>query len=460
MPPLGDYQKTLSELAEIVGERNVLTEEYDILPYARDRYAPLVFPSSLKIPLAVVRPATTEEVRRIVLWANKYKVPLVPRGAGTNFAGSAVPTEKSVVVDLSRMNKIVYLDEDALYVRVQAGILVKELEEALNRRGLTFPHDPGSFPSSTIGGGLSTNALGWRVGKYGYLKDLVISLQVILPTGTVIETRNIPKSSTGFDVKSLFIGAEGTLGIITEATLRVFPKPEATAILFYAFKDFETAFKVLLKVRRTGLNPTIQLAVDRAGIEELIEKGACPESMEGGLVLVYEGLREEVEAQKKRTIEVLIKEGGVDLGEEAGKSFWETRHRMFSLMNREGTYDSIDTAVPINRALEFYRYIKEWIEKYKIKSLGISSWVLPENVSLDVVFDESTPESIESYLRARDELVRKALELGGTVSYCVGVGIRYPHFMKVEHGAAFDIMLAIKRALDPNNIMNPGKMGF
>ncbi|MEM2517756.1 MAG: FAD-binding oxidoreductase [Candidatus Bathyarchaeia archaeon] len=452
----------IGELAEIVGRNNVLTEIYDLLPYARDRYPPLVFPSSLKIPLAVVRPATTDEVKEIVLWANKHKVPLVPRGSGTSFSGSATPTEKSVVVDLSRMNRIIYLDEDALNVKVQAGITVKELEETLNQRGFTFPHDPGSFPSSTIGGGISTNGLGWRVGKYGYLKDLVISLQAVLPNGTIIETRNVPKSSTGLDIKSIFIGTEGTLGVITEATLRIFPKPETITILFYAFADFETAFKALLKIRRAGLSPTIQLVVDKAGIEELIEEKRCPETSEGGLVLVYEGLKEEVEALRKRTVKILAKEGGIYMGEDVGRSFWESRHKMFSLMNKKGTYDSIDTAVPINRSLEFYKFLREWVEKHKdkIKSMGISSWVLPENVSIDVAFDESSPESINAYLKARDEVISKALELGGTSSYCVGIGIRYPHFMRKEHGAAFDVMVAIKRALDPNNIMNPGKLGL
>ncbi|MCR6691470.1 MAG: FAD-binding oxidoreductase [archaeon YNP-LCB-003-016] len=451
----------LKDLKQIVGPDNVLTEKCDLLTYSRDRYSPLFSPHLLKIPLAVVFPSTTDEVKRIVEAANKHLIPLVPRGRGTSFSGSATPiVENSVVVDLTKMNKVIYLDEDALHVKVQAGISLKDLEETLNRKGFTFPHDPGSFPSATVGGSISTNALGWKVGKYGLLKDLILGLQVVLPNGTVIETRSMPKSSTGFDIKSLFIGAEGTLGIITEATLRIFPMPEKRIILFYAFPSFEDALHALIKIRKRGLYPAIQLVTDEAGVEEFVEKGKIGREYRGGLILVYEGLEGEVEVQKMETLKVLKAEKCIDLGEDAAKSFWELRHNMYSLMNKEGQYDSLDTAVPLNKAIEFYKYLKEWAEKYKIKNLGISSWVFSENVSMDLVFDSSSDISIREYLKARDEAVIKALELGGTSSYCVGVGIRYAHLMREEHGVAFDIMRAIKRALDPNNIMNPGKMGF
>jgi len=450
----------LKDLEKIIGPDNILTDKCDLLPYARDRYPPLVYPRYLKLPLAVVFPITTDEVVKIVEAANKYLVPLVPRGGGTNFAGSAIPLENSVIVDLTKMNKVVYFDEDALYVRVQAGITIKDLEETLNRRGFTFPHDPGSFPSATVGGSIATNAYGWRIGKYGYLKDLILGLQVVLPTGTLIETRSMPKSSTGLDIKSLFIGTEGTLGIITEATLRIFPMPEKRVILFYAFTSFEEALKALIKIRRRGLHPTTQLVVDEAGVKAFIEEGKLSEEYKGGLILVYEGLEGEVEIHKMETLKILKSEKCIDLGEDAARSFWELRHKMFPMMNVEGTYDNIDTAVPLDKAVEFYRFIKEWVEKYKVKNLGISAWMAPENVSIDMVFDASSDLSINEYLKARDELVMKALEMGGTCSYCIGIGIRFSHLVKVEHGAAFDIIRAIKKVLDPNNIMNPGKLGL
>jgi len=443
--------QVLEELKAIVGDENVLHEEYDLLTYARDRYPPLSHPRQGVMPLAVVRPGSTEEVRQIVLLANKYLIPLTPRGAGTNFAGSAVPKEGGIVVDMTRMNKVLEVDELSMTVRAQAGIVIQHLEEELNKHGLTLGHDPGSFPSATLGGCISTAALGWRAGKYGDIGQMVLGLEVVLPTGEILRTRSITKASTGFDIKRLFIGAEGTLGIITEATLRVHPMPEEFAILYYGFKDFETAFYAQLKVFRKGLRPAMSLVY-----EEEIE-GPSGEKLGGSVTIVYEGVKEIVDAQVRLTEEIFKREGGVRLSDEEAWKFWEERHDMYSFMNREGQYDALDTAVPIPKVIEFYRFLRDWVRRHGLKDLGISSWVYPENISIDVAFD---PEKADEYIRARDEAAKKALELGGTLSYCVGIGIRYPHLMEEEHGVGFKVMKAIKKALDPNNIMNPGGLGL
>ncbi len=278
---------------------------------------------------------------------------------------------------------------------------------------------------------------------------LVLSLKVVLPNGEVIETRSVPKSSTGFDFKSLFIGAEGAMGIITEAVLRIHPSPEKRVIQIYGFKDFERAFKGLLAALRSGLSPMMQLVMNDGEMEGLTEKSWA----KGGVMIGYEGVKEVVEAQVKRTASILEANEGVRLDDEAAEKYWENRHDMFSQMNIEGAAGSIDTAVPVSKAIEFYEFLKDWAKRRGVKIFGIASWVLPENVGMDSAFHES---EAEAYAAARDEAVRKALELGGTSSYCVGVGLRYPHLMREEHGPALDIMRAIKRVLDPNNIMNPG----
>jgi len=442
---IGSPQGIVKLLAEIVGKDNVLHEPYDLIAYSRDRYPLLTHPRQGVRPLAVVRPATTDEVRAIVMLANKHRTPLTSRGSGTNYAGSAVPIKGGVVVDLTRMNKILNINDDSMSVKVQAGVILQDLEEALNNKGFTFGHDPGSFPSATVGGCISTRSLGWRAGKYGDMGRLVLSLKVVLPTGIVIETREVPKSSTGFDVKSLFIGAEGTLGVITEALLRIHPLPEERVIFIYSFKNFEQAYKSSLKVLRNGLNPTT-----------LNVEGPVDEQ-EARLMLGYEGVEEIVEAQVKRTVSILEAEGGKKLDDKVAKEHWANRHDMFSQMNEEGAADSIDTAVPVSKVPEFYEFLKRWVKRSGVKSMGISSWVFPENLSIDLAFDEA---KAEAYATARDELVSKALELGGTVSYCVGVGLRFRHLMRKEHGSALDMMKAIKRAMDPNNIMNPGGLGL
>ncbi len=437
----GHTQGIAKLLTKIVGIENVLHEPYDLIAYSRDRYPLLTHPNQGVNPLAVVRPTTTDEVGEVVVLANKHRIPLTPRGSGTNYAGSAVPIKGGVVLDLTRMNKIVRIHEQSMSVRVQAGVILQNLEETLNKIGFTFGHDPGSFPSATVGGCISTKSLGWRAGKYGDMGSLVLALKVVLPTGVVVETREVPKSSTGFDVKSLFIGAEGTLGVITEALLRIHPLPEERIILMYSFNSFEQAYRSLLEVLRTGLNPTT------LNVEE------PPDEQEAMVILSYEGVREIVEAQVKRAASVLESKGGTKLDDKVAEEYWENRHDMYSQMNKEGAADSIDTAVPASKVLEFYEFLKEWVKRSEVKSMGISSWMLPENLSIDLTFDEA---KAEAYATARDELVNKALELGGTVSYCVGIGLRFRHLMRKEHGSALDVMRAIKRAMDPNQIMNPG----
>lgn len=432
-------------LTGIVGKDNVLHEPYDLIAYSRDRYPLLTHPRRGVKPIAVVRPATTDEVRRIVMLANKHLIPLTPRGSGTNYAGSAVPVKGGVVLDLTRMNKILSIHDDSMSVKVQAGVILQNLEEPLNDKGFTFGHDPGSFPTATVGGCISTRSLGWRAGKYGDMGRLVLSLKVVLPTGVVVETREIPKSSTGFDVNSLFIGAEGTLGVITEALLRIHPLPEERVFLIYSFNSFEKAYKSLLKVLRNGLNPTSSIVED------------SEDEQEANVFLYYEGVKEIVKAQMKRAESILEAEGGTKLDDKVAKEYWANRYDMYSQMNKEGAADNIDTAVPISKVLEFYEFLKEWVKRSGVKSMGIGSWVFPENLSIDLAFDET---NAEAYAAARDEVVNKALELGGTASYCIGVGLRFPHLMRKEHGSALDVMKAIKRAMDPNNIMNPGGLGL
>jgi len=438
-------QGIVKALMEIVGKDNVLYKTYDLIPYSRDRYPLLVRPRQGVMPLAVVRPATTQEVREVVVFASKHRIPLTPRGSGTNYAGSAVPAKRGVVVDMTRMNKILSIHGDSMSAKVQAGVILQSLEEALNTKGFTFGHDPGSFPSATVGGCISTRSLGWRAGKYGDMGRLVLSLKVVLPTGVVVKTREVPKSSTGFDVNSLFIGAEGTLGVITEALLRIHPLPEERVIFMYSFNSFEQAYRSLLKVLSCGLNPTT-LNVEEPADEQ-----------KARVLLGYEGVKEIVEAQAKRTVSMLEAEGGTMLDDKVAKEYWANRHDMFSQENKEGVADSLDTAVPVNKVPEFYEFLKEWVKRSGVKSMGISSWVLPENLSIDVAFDEA---KAEDYATARNELVSKALDLGGTVSYCVGVGLRFPHLMRKEHGSALDVMKTIKRVMDPNNIMNPGGLGL
>ncbi|MBI2361276.1 MAG: FAD-binding oxidoreductase, partial [Deltaproteobacteria bacterium] len=283
----------VDKLARIVGSERIRTRPDDLAEVSWDalsmnRIHPLRRPETAS-PLCVVLPVSAAEVREIVLLANEEKLPIVPYGGGSGLMGGAITLRPGIVLDTRKMDQVLGVDKEAGMARAQAGLVLEALEGRLSEEGLMLGHDPWTLPVATVGGAISTNSLGYRGAKYGSMGDEVLGLEVVLPNGETLTTRAVPKSSTGINLNHLFIGGEGCFGVITEATLRVFPRPQRRALAAVRFSTFETGFAAVQKVYGLGLKPA------------LMDFGDDPSKVTSGAVLylAFEGKREVVEAEEK-----------------------------------------------------------------------------------------------------------------------------------------------------------------
>ena len=290
------HEKLIAELERLLTPDQVLTDPVQLEEHSWDalsegRIHPLRRPQSA-LPLCVVLPSTTDEVCKVVVLANLEGIPIVPFGGGSGLMGGAISLTPGIVMDLGHMNRILDINVDSRMVRVQAGIVLESLNRGLNKKNLILGHDPWTVPVATVGGTISTNSLGYRGGKYGSMGDQVLGLEVVLPQGEVFRSRAVPKSSTGINLSHLFIGGEGCFGIITEATVRVFPLPQETSLQAYRFSSFEAGFEAIKKIYVQGLKPS------------LMDFGDDATKFDGGAVLYLglEGTRESVRLEEQIAI--------------------------------------------------------------------------------------------------------------------------------------------------------------
>lgn len=447
-------------LFRIVGPENVLIEDVDLLCYSRDRL-PILASREYAVcrPNAVIKPQNTQQISEIVRYANAIKMPIIPRGAGTNFAGATVPVSGGIVVDMKSMSKILDIDEVGMTVRVQPGIVLETLEKELAKHGLTLGHDPGSFPTATIGGAISMDSTGWRAGRYGTLRDMVMGLEVVLPTGEILRTRAVPKSASGYSLKDLFISAEGTLGIITEASLKVRPLPEVRSFQAYFFENFETALNASIAILKAGVSPAAQTLMDEVRSIEYSE--VAGETLKATLILCFEGFKEEAQAQEEKVRHICKRHEGKELQKKVAEVWWDSRHKSWTQAVKERNYDDVEISVPLSKVLTVRRRFIEILAKHGVANMGMGMFTSsPPTLSADIYFADKDSKDVNRYKRILDDLMRAALDLGGTMTHCIGVGIRSAHLMEYEHGIGLELMRRIKKTLDPNNKMNPRKMAL
>ncbi|MBI2855811.1 MAG: FAD-binding oxidoreductase [Chloroflexi bacterium] len=469
----------LEALARDVGRENVVLEEPSLEAYSIDAFGRYrgAFPAEgAGRVYAAVRPSSIQEVAEIVRLATEHRVPLVPFGGGTGVMGAITPLRGGIAVDLKRMNRVIAISPEDRAATVQAGIVLADLDSALHQKGLMLGHDPYSVPIATVGGAISTNGVGYRAARYGSMGEQVLGLTVVMPNGEILQTRAVPKTSAGPSLHHLFIGAEGALGIITQATLRVFPLPEARVFKTIAFPDFESGFHAMVEMFSLGLRPAL---VDLTEEEQDTPSGnvadaAHPHKIQ--MYLVFEGYTEEVEAQVSRTRKVCTAAGGEDIGARPARDYWDTRHdSAYSYKERfldqppgmrpqrtwPRTVDYPHVALPASKVLEYRRRCKEiasgrgiWIREY-------SSWTEPELFSMilvDVGLEGNGQEG--DLAQASNEVLALAQDMGGSMEYVHGVGTKLAHLMPRELGHGMEVLRAIKAALDPHNIMNPGRLGL
>lgn len=416
------------------------------------------------LPDVVAWPQTTEEVSTVVRWAYERKIPITPWGAGTSLEGNPIPVKGGILIDFQEMNRIITIRQEDFQADVQAGVIYKELNKALSHYGLFFPPDPGA--AATIGGMIGNNASGIRTVKYGATKDYVMRLVVVLPGGKVIHTGNrARKTSSGYNLVSLFVGSEGTLGIITEATLRLIGLPVNFMAVRATFPTVFDATNTVFQIMSSGLAPSAMEFLDEKVMAVLNRDRNL--SLEELPTLLMEfhgfsetGLKEEmiyVEEICRENKSVFLDKG---IGQTERARLWEMRHQTFESIKRShpGLLPLImDVAVPLSCYSGMVGYIKEEVKTLLAYVFGHAG---DGNIHVVVMDNPHDRERWGCVEEANRNIVYKALEFGGTCTGEHGVGIGKRSFLSQEHGEALEIMKLLKRSMDPEGLLNPGKFFF
>ena len=428
------------------------------------------FPKSGFAPSLVIRPETTKELSLIVKTARSFRYPLVPFGGGTGLMGGAVASSGGIVLDMKGFGNIKEINIDDRTAIVGAGVVLEDLETELNHIGLRLGHDPWSRPRATVGGAISTNGLGYFGARYGTMGDQVLGIEAVLGNNIVVKTRAAERSSTGPLLRNLLIGSEGTLGLITEATLRVFQQPEHSEMISFQFAGFEEGFRALQSIYAAGLRPSV---LDFGGDERVGRRQKSSEAPNALLYILLEGITEEVRAMKKRIVKLVSPFGGRLLAEEYGREYWELRHEVvyrydidekgFSLTDqrRKGsTFDFVHVYLPASKVLSYKRSCENILRRHKIQECEFGVWNQPELFSVAIRLPSARHSDTENMAGAIDEMLLLAQEAGGSMEYCHGAGIKLAHLLPKEHGQSLVVLKTLKDVFDPDHILNPGKLGL
>ncbi|MFZ1701411.1 MAG: FAD-linked oxidase C-terminal domain-containing protein [Pyrinomonadaceae bacterium] len=452
--------EVLKRLSAIVGDGNVIVDPSQVEPYGADAVKEK-FP-----PEAVVFPETTAEMVAILKLANEHRFPVTARGGGVGYTGGAVPVDGGIVIGTDRMNKIIEISADDLYAICQPGIRTFELQQAVEKLGLMFAPDPASYKDSFIGGNIAENAGGMRTPKYGVTKHHVLGLEVVTATGEVIRTGGkTVKNVVGFDLTGLMCGSEGMLGIITEATLKLLPLPEATSTVRANFHSMEAACRVLTKFTPHGLLPTAMEVIDKFCVAAIEENFAFGLSREAGAILLVavDGSTEEVE-KNSATIETIIGEnGGFDILRSRSKDeedkLWDVRRAISPSLMKYGTLKiNEDVVVPRSKVPELVAKIEKIGERHDtfVANFGHAG---DGNIHVNFVVDRDDPDAIARARESVAETFQLSVALGGTISGEHGIGyVKAPYLDYAIDRPTLEVMKGIKRLFDPNGILNPGKM--
>ena len=455
----------IAKLQSIVGEAHVLTGEAINPDYAHDELGGIE-----RMPEVLVRVHTTEEVSAIMRHAYERNIPVTVRGSGTGLVGGAVPIHGGILLETTKMNKILKLDSDNLTVTVQPGVLLMELAAFAQEHDFLYPPDPGE-KSATIGGNISTNAGGMRAVKYGVTRDYVRSLTVVLPNGE-IQTFGaaVAKNSSGYSLKDLIIGSEGTLAIICEAVLKLVPLPKVSVSLLVPFPDMKRAIEAVPHIIRSKVTPTAIEYMSRDTIlfsESYLGKRFPDTKNDAYILLTFDGNTDaQVEQDMATVAELCLQIGALDAyivdTEERKKSVWSARGAFLEAIKASTTeMDECDVVVPGNQVDTFIKYTHELAAEFKVRipSFGHAG---DGNLHVYICRDALNDADWEATKRAIfDRMYAKSVELGGLVSGEHGIGYAKKEFLKRQYGPTpIALMQGIKQVFDPKNILNPGKVCF
>jgi len=446
------------EFRSIVGDEWFLDTPEDLVVYSYDGFLPEFKPSG------VIVPGDRDEISKIMGVANREKINIIPRGAGTNICGSSVAREGGIIIAFHRLNKILEIDRESMCAVVQPGVVNADLQKAVAGYGLMYPPDPASMFVSTIGGNVALNAGGPRGVKYGVTRDYLLGLEVVLPSGEVINTGGKAlKNASGYDLTRLMCGSEGTLGILTEIIIRLVPLAPARATLQAIYSDLDDAATTVSAIIGSGIVPATLELIDRTVLDVISDYGGARFSKEAEALLLIEVDGEEslVEAQGKRIEEFCKERGAVQVERastpEEAEKLWQARRTAFgAVASLRPNCIVEDATVPVKMLPAMIRKIVEITKKYDLK-IGVLAHAGDGNLHPLIMTDLRDREEMARIDKAMEELYETAIGMGGTLSGEHGIGIAKDRFMGMEFNeASIELMRGIKRVFDPNNILNPG----
>ncbi|MDU4959345.1 MAG: FAD-linked oxidase C-terminal domain-containing protein [Sporomusaceae bacterium] len=458
-------KEIVQQIREIVGQENVLDSELDRFGYSYDASFVPLFPPHL--PDLAVRPRTTGEVSAIMKLANTHRIPVTARGTGSGRTGGSIPLQGGISLCLDRMTSILELDEKNMMITVEAGVRTGDIYSFCAQKGLFYPPDPASFKYSTIGGNIAENAGGMRAVKYGVTHNFIMGLEVVLADGSIINTggKSI-KNVTGYNLTQLIVGSEGTLAIVTKAILRLLPMPKHRNTLLLMFSTLDGACDTIHQLLQAGVTPAAAELMDRTCLDAIAQNRRFdfPATAQACIITEVDGAEEsELRAQAEQIEAIAVANGAVELrvaktAAEAD-SLWGIRRALSPAVGALAPDRvSEDISVPRNEFPEIVRRISKIVAKHEL-AFAVYGHAGDGNLHPSILCDMSDPQQAKRVHRAVDEMFAATLELGGTLSGEHGIGMTKQQYLKDALGeAGVAVLQAIKKALDPNGILNPGKM--
>jgi alkyldihydroxyacetonephosphate synthase len=459
------------DLRGLVGSDAVVVDANLLERYSADTYwkalaarangAPLGFPD------AAVLPADEAGVAAVLRFANERGVAVVPRGGGSGSQGGAVPVDGGILLDLTRLDRILEVDEESLTVTAEAGVNGEVLERALNERGLMLPHYPASVDLATVGGYVAARGSGVLSTRYGKIEDLVLSLRVALADGSLIETVGVPRHAVGPELTQLFVGSEGTLGVVTRATLQLAPLPAKRRFEAVCFGSVPEGIAAVRSCIARGLRPSVVRLYDevatRTSLGPVVDRdleGVCT-------VFCFEGEPAVVDAEAETLLTLAREHGGAVLDAGLGETWWRRRYEFYKPPHHPelpAIWGTLEAVAPYARIYDVYRAVKTAVEEPYAEhgltfKVHFSHWY-PWGTMMygRFIVPDGGPNALELHDRIWDDAVKAMLGAGGVMNDHHGVGLKLAPYMRAQHGPALDVLRRIKEVLDPNRIMNPGKL--
>ncbi len=456
-------KNTVKSMEDIAGKENVLSSYDELYAYSTDS-TNITNPD--EIAEAVVFPLNTQQVSKIMQYAYLNSIPVVARAAGTNVCGACLPKKGGIILDFARMNKIIEINKNNLFCIVEPGVVIEDLQKAVEKFDLFYPPDPSNLKVSMIGGSIGLSSGGPHTFKYGSTKDYIIDLEVVLSDGTVMHTgSSCSKDVTGYNMTQLFVGSEGTLGIVTKATVKLIPRPEAKRVMLAYYDSLEDTSKTVNEIISNLITPSVIDLIDQNTIKTIESFYPCGMLTDKAAALLIEidGFKENLDKQYEKIIEICKRNNSSYIQtastKEEEEKIWVSRRSSFGATAKLApNVVTEDVVVPREHIVELVNGIKQICDKYNLKTC-IMGHIGDGNIHPNIALDLRNPAELNNFKQAKKELFELALSLNGRLSGEHGIGCEKSEFIeKALDPNNLNCMKQIKKLFDPKNILNPGKI--